>query len=131
MAGVLANDTDADGDALTAMLVDGPQHGTLSLRADGSLVYTPDTNYSGADSFTYTPRDAKGAGNVTTVKLTVVDSQDAPASGKAVSWTSGTSGNDTLVGDARNNALNGGTGQDTMKGGLGDDTYTVDHVNDS
>ena len=80
--------------------------------------------------FTSTPRDSKGSGNVTTVKLTVVDSHDAPASGKAVSWTSGTAGNDTLVGDARNNSLNGGTGQDTMKGGLGDDTYTVDHVND-
>ncbi|RYF11315.1 MAG: hypothetical protein EOO40_03550, partial [Deltaproteobacteria bacterium] len=130
VAGVLANDTDANGDALTAMLVDGPAHGTLSLRADGSLIYTPDTNYSGSDSFTYTPRDGTGAGNVTTVKLTVVDSHDAPVSGKAVSWATGTAGNDTLVGDARNNALNGGTGQDTLKGGAGDDTYTVDQAND-
>src|SRR3989449_9460409 len=35
--GVLANDTDADGDALTAVLVSGPSHGTLTLNADGSL----------------------------------------------------------------------------------------------
>ena len=35
--GVLANDTDVDGDTLTAVLVTGPAHGTLTLNADGSL----------------------------------------------------------------------------------------------
>src|SRR5439155_1283209 len=38
--GVLANDTDADGDALTAVLVTGPMHGTLTLNANGSFTYT-------------------------------------------------------------------------------------------
>ena len=39
--GVLANDTDADGDTLTAVLVAGPANGTLTLNADGSFTYTP------------------------------------------------------------------------------------------
>ncbi|MGV0795300.1 cadherin-like domain-containing protein, partial [Mycolicibacterium sp. XJ1819] len=39
--GVLANDTDFDNDDLTAILVDGPANGTLTLNPDGSLTYTP------------------------------------------------------------------------------------------
>jgi hypothetical protein len=55
--GVLGNDSDADGDALTAVLVSGPAHGTLTLNANGSFTYTPTANYNGADSFTYKPND--------------------------------------------------------------------------
>ena len=50
--GVLANDT---GDALTAAHISGPQHGSLTLNADGSFTYTPDAGYSGSDSFAYQP----------------------------------------------------------------------------
>ena len=39
--GVLANDTDPNGDALTAVLVTNPSHGTLTLNANGSFTYTP------------------------------------------------------------------------------------------
>jgi VCBS repeat-containing protein len=56
-AGVLANDSDVDGDRLTAVLVTGPAHGTLTLNADGSFTYTPALNYSGPDSFTYRASD--------------------------------------------------------------------------
>jgi hypothetical protein len=38
---VLTNDTDVDGDALSAVLVSGPAHGSLTLNADGSFTYTP------------------------------------------------------------------------------------------
>ena len=55
--GVLANDTDADGDPLTAALVGDPAHGTLTLNVDGSFTYTPDANYNGTDSFTYKAND--------------------------------------------------------------------------
>ena len=39
--GVLDNDADADGDALTAVLVIGPSSGSLVLQPDGSFTYTP------------------------------------------------------------------------------------------
>jgi hypothetical protein len=51
--GVLANDTDADGDPLHAVYVSGPQHGTVSLSANGAFTYVPHTNYRGPDQFTY------------------------------------------------------------------------------
>ena len=44
-----------DGDPLTAVLVDKPAHGTLTLNSNGSFTYTPTANYNGADSFTYRP----------------------------------------------------------------------------
>ena len=77
-AGVLANDTDADGNPLTAALVTGPANGTLTLNADGSFVYTPTANYSGADSFTYKANDGTADGNTVTVNMTVTEVNDAP-----------------------------------------------------
>src|SRR5205085_1355128 len=55
--GVLANDTDADGNTLSAVLVSGPSHGTVSLAADGGFTYTPAADYNGPDSFTYKATD--------------------------------------------------------------------------
>jgi hypothetical protein len=55
--GVLINDTDADGDPLTAVKLSDPAEGLLTLHADGSFMYTPATNWSGADSFTYCASD--------------------------------------------------------------------------
>ena len=55
--GVLANDTDADGDPLTAVLIESTQHGLLTLNADGSFFYVPDADFSGVDTFTYAAND--------------------------------------------------------------------------
>src|SRR5262249_15582273 len=55
--GVLANDTDTEGDLLlSATLVSGPAHGTLSFRGDGTFTYTPNPNFHGTHTFTYPPR---------------------------------------------------------------------------
>lgn len=51
--GVLANDVDPNGDALTAELVEPPTAGELTLAADGAFVYTPDEGFVGVDGFTY------------------------------------------------------------------------------
>ncbi|WP_309115564.1 FG-GAP-like repeat-containing protein [Saccharothrix sp.] len=59
--GVLGNDTDPDGGPLTARLVSGPRHGTLTLAADGSFHYQARSVSAGADSFTYQVVDAAGA----------------------------------------------------------------------
>src|SRR5262249_30078986 len=44
-SGLLANDSDIDGDTLTASRISGPSHGNLTLNSDGSFIYTPDANY--------------------------------------------------------------------------------------
>ena len=69
--GLLGNDTDADGQALTATLVGAPAHGTVTLNANGSFTYTPAANYNGADSFTYKASDGTADSNVATVSITI------------------------------------------------------------
>ncbi|MDO8363666.1 MAG: Ig-like domain-containing protein [Actinomycetota bacterium] len=69
--GVLANDTDPDGDPLTAVLITPPSHGSVALAADGSYVYTPNAGYSGPDSFTYAASDGIVQSGTVTVNLTV------------------------------------------------------------
>jgi predicted extracellular nuclease len=69
--GVLANDTDIDGDTLTAVLVDDVSNGTLALADDGSFVYTPAENFFGTDSFTYKASDGTLESEIVTVTLTI------------------------------------------------------------
>lgn len=69
--GVLANDTDADGDALTVVHVAGTANGTLTLYVDGSFTYAPSGRFAGTDSFSYWPNDGKANGNTVTVTITV------------------------------------------------------------
>ena len=69
--GVLTNDTDADGDDLTATGVTQPANGEVSLAADGSFSYTPDAGFSGTDTFTYQADDGTARSAATTVTLTV------------------------------------------------------------
>jgi VCBS repeat-containing protein len=70
--GVLANDTDADNNPLTANVVTGPTHGTLSLNANGAFTYTPNANFNGTDSFTYYANDGTvNSTNPATVTLNV------------------------------------------------------------
>ncbi|HJQ28688.1 MAG TPA: tandem-95 repeat protein, partial [Rubrobacter sp.] len=76
--GVLGNDTDIEGSGLTAILVSGPVHGTLTVNPDGSFTYTPDANYSGLDTFTYKANDGNDDSNVATVSITVNPANDAP-----------------------------------------------------
>ncbi len=51
------NATDADGDSLTYAVSTGPMFGTLSLSSGGAFTYTPNSEYTGADSFSYTVSD--------------------------------------------------------------------------
>ena len=69
--GVLANDTDADGDALTVQLVEGPTNGTLVLLEDGSFTYDPDSGFLGLDVFTYVVSDGTLTSEPTSVALEV------------------------------------------------------------
>ncbi len=77
--GVLDNDTDADGDPLTAAMTTNPAHGALTLGSDGSFAYTPSANWSGLDSFTYRAGDTRsGLSSNAIVWLDVGAINDAP-----------------------------------------------------
>lgn len=120
--GVLGNDTDPEGDALTAVLGAGPAHGGLTLNANGSFTYTPTTGYVGPDSFTYRASDGRTSSALQTVSLSV----NAPPTANADSYGAtvgstlniaapGVLGNDT---DAEGNALTAVLGSGPAKGSL-------------
>ena len=77
--GVLGNDSDPDGDALTAVVGTAPGHAAaFTLNPDGSFSYTPAADYHGPDSFTYTASDGQTASAPVTVELTVTAVNDTP-----------------------------------------------------
>lgn len=78
LPGILANDTDADGDALTAAMVEGPQNGTVVVNPDGSFVYTPNANFTGVDGFSYVVSDGAAESDVASVTINVNAVNDAP-----------------------------------------------------
>jgi VCBS repeat-containing protein len=71
LPGILGNDSDVDSPVLTANLVSGPNHGTLTLQPDGSFVYAPDATHEGLDSFTYRASDGSDDSQPVTVSILV------------------------------------------------------------
>ena len=69
--GILGNDTDPEGAAVTAVPVSNPAHGSLSLNANGSFSYTPASGFSGQDAFSYKASDGVNSSNTATVTITV------------------------------------------------------------
>jgi len=84
---VLANDTDPDGslDPSTVQISSKPAHGTVTVNADGSIIYTPTAGYSGQDAFAYTVADSQGSvsapAQVTVDVKSTVTVTPPPASG--------------------------------------------------
>ncbi|MEN8041409.1 MAG: Ig-like domain-containing protein [Actinomycetota bacterium] len=75
--GVLLNDTDAENDPMTAVLVDPPQHGIVQLEPSGAFKYEPDPDFYGTDAFTYYATD--GVPSLpATVRISVDPVQDDP-----------------------------------------------------
>lgn len=73
LRGVLANDSDPDGDTMQARVVSAPAEGALSLALDGSFSYTPPTGFVGATSFRYEAIDGRGGRAEAEVRITVND----------------------------------------------------------
>ncbi len=74
---VLANDTDPDGDALTVTGATSPD-GTVSPNFDGTLTFTPDPDFTGVTTITYTVSDPDGNEDTATVTVTVNPLNDGP-----------------------------------------------------
>ena len=77
---LLSNDSDADGDPLQVnpTLVDTPSNGTVTFNGDGALIYTPDANFVGTDSFVYSVSDGNGGTAQATVEIAVNAANDLP-----------------------------------------------------
>ncbi len=76
---VLGNDTDKDNDQLTITGTTKCTHGSIVIASDNEkIIYTPDKNYSGTDSFTYTISDGAGGTSTATVHITVTPVNDSP-----------------------------------------------------
>jgi hypothetical protein len=81
--GVLANDSDPNGDPLTALLAGSAKNGSLALNPDGSFSYTPADGFIGVDTFTYQASDGELLSNLGTVELEVIDTEPP-----SVAWLS-------------------------------------------
>ncbi len=69
--GVLGNDRDPEGEALSAAVAAGPANGSVALNSDGGFTYTPNPTFTGTDTFTYTASDPKGDSDAAEVTITV------------------------------------------------------------
>jgi hypothetical protein len=144
---VLANATDADGDALTIESFTSPTYGTLVQNEEGTFTYIAPLNFSGADSFTYTVSDGYGGtSELTTVSLTVdpLNLEGTAASETLTGTTSdniinayggndvieGNAGNDTVSAGRGHDLLIGGSGADFLVGGAGNDMFVYIDFND-
>ena len=136
--GVLANDTDPNGDSLSAVLVGGPSNAaSFTLNANGSFTYTPTANFSGTDSFTYRANDGTSNSNLATVTITVNPVNDAPTisglAGDALAYVGGSGapvieqGGNAVAADIDSSNFNGGvlTASITAGGDNAEDVLSI------
>jgi Ca2+-binding RTX toxin-like protein len=132
--GVLGNDTDPNGDTLTAVLVNDVSSGTLALNPNGSFTYTPGEDTSGPVTFTYRASDGTSTSNLATVTIAVTAGCDGRAATivgtPGADNLTGTSGNDVIVGRGGNDVIDGGSGSDVICGGSGEDRIAGGSGND-
>ncbi|ELV7518558.1 tandem-95 repeat protein, partial [Photobacterium damselae] len=70
--------TDVDGDNLTFKPGSNPENGSVTINADGSWEYVPNTDFNGEDSFTVVVDDGNGGTDTITVTVNVTPVNDAP-----------------------------------------------------
>jgi hypothetical protein len=76
-AAVVLSATDAESDTITYTLVTSPTHGSLSGELP-NLLYTPEENFVGDDSFQFRAGDIHGATTLATINITVLPTNTAP-----------------------------------------------------
>lgn len=82
--------TDTDGDTMTFSIASNPSNGSVSLTnaATGAFTYTPNSGFSGSDSFTFEATDSAGnASNIATESITVTSSGGGGGGGGAFNST--------------------------------------------
>ena len=124
---VLANDADPDNDTLTIVEVVQPQHGTVAIGPDNTLVLTPEPGYIGPDRFSYTITDGLGGYDTAYVDLVIGDrDHDGLGDGHEVQVTH----TDPDDFDSDDDGLSDGEevagGEDPLRYDLGSDTDPLD-----
>ncbi|MFO0999358.1 MAG: DUF2341 domain-containing protein [Planctomycetaceae bacterium] len=115
--GVLLGATDVENNAISAVLIQAPQHGTITLHPNGSFTYTPTTSYFGTDTFQFAGTDGQNTGDTMTATIEV--QPPFINSGSSANSSSG-SGTTTSAGNTgtTTSSSNSGTasGQQTTSG---------------
>jgi DNA/RNA endonuclease G (NUC1) len=96
---VLGNDTDVDGDNISINSVGNASKGTLIV-TNGKVLYTPNENANGSDSFSYSLNDGNGGSSTGTVNIVINPVNDAPA---AINDSAGTNEDTPVTIDVRGN----------------------------
>lgn len=73
--------TDVEDDALQFVITTNPFRGVLAMQSNGAFVYTPDPNYSGTDTFSYSVLDGNGGQSHAVVTIVLTSVNDAPVVG--------------------------------------------------
>ncbi|MBR1092287.1 family 16 glycosylhydrolase [Bradyrhizobium manausense] len=132
--GVLANDKDLNGVALSAKLGSAASHGVVQLNADGSFLYTAKDGFAGTDSFTYIAYDQFSQSAATTVNIAVAATVSGDGVKGAVNLApnnvatglvySAGSGDKTIDTGNGNVAIDSGSGNNKIHLGSGTDVVT-------
>jgi Ca2+-binding RTX toxin-like protein len=128
---VLANDTDPENDDLSITLFGQAENGTVIDLGNGSLLYVPNEDFVGTDSFTYTISDGEFSSEGTvsvnvaaapTYNVITGSDQSETLGGTAqADEIIGLDGDDTILGGGGDDLIRGGLGRDRLSGGAGDD----------
>ena len=115
--------SDVDGAAPTYTVATGASNGSVVMAADGSYTYTPNANYNGPDSFTYTVDDYRGGTDTETVSITVTPVNDAPVANPDAKTTP----EDTAVsGTVTSSDIDGGAPSYAVATGASNGSVTMD-----
>lgn len=138
----LDNDSDLNGDDLEIASAEA-LNGAAKVSFGKTIRYTPNLDYVGADTITYTVSDGRGGFDTATISIVIPDGNepifltgddadeelDGAAGNDTIygrggdDWISGHGGDDTLYGEGGADVLVGGGGNDTLYGGAGEDDY--------
>jgi VCBS repeat-containing protein len=99
---LLSNDTDLDGNPLTAVLVTNVSNGKLTLNANGTFSYTHNDSETTTDSFTYRVNDGTANGNIVTVAINITPVADVL---NTITITNNTNTSNTTTGNITNTIL--------------------------
>jgi VCBS repeat-containing protein len=129
-AELLANDRDVDGDALTVSAVGNAIGGTVTRNPDGSVTFTPATDFFGVASFEYTVSDGNGGTDTGLATFNVTPVTDTRNGTEGPDTINGDDGKDIINGLGGNDIINGFGEDDTLRGGDGDDVIDGGAGND-